>query len=605
MQSELFSKLSLHLRRATRAEALRFEPRAWLSRRARALFAARPRTVAHWLSALLVWGVLGAYLAVWLQGNWTYLTDVRWHNDDVRTAIFPFHRYGPESALENDPVALEMLTYIPLAVRGLFWLTVPWFGLFAAAKISQGLCIAIIVFGGVLLAGYRRTGIAVGALFLFLFLRDGYVLERIASGLPRSYGFPAIALWLAGALANKLWIRRAAIVLAALTYPSALAMTLGAEGLLALSTLAGRSRAHLKRSARALAITTACSVLAVLPALTAGSEADGKVHTLEQARNEPAFGKSGRLYVLPFPDAREVFSEHFAMTFWRQGTSPIPSLPAKVKPQSSAIAVALIAIVMVLTLVGVAPVPRAAIAFLAGILILYCIACIYAFRLYSPERYYSYGARAAGIAFLLSVVGFSAYRLRSHWRYVVRNVACALTMLGLWLFLGDGVVPRNGLTVYAGWNRPLLDYIASLPVDVRIGSHPSDGDDIPFFAGRATLATYETLQPWLTGSWARQKQRAEDSLTAMYATEPEQVLAYADKYGLTHLLVNAGRYHGNMSKGAVSFEPLTSFARRLIKGKKPGDFVLADPPEEAILVSHKSYRLVSVDKLRELWGRGR
>src|SRR5690606_8288015 len=162
-----------------------------------------------WLSALLVWGVLGAYLAVWLQGNWTYLTDVRWHNDDVRTAIFPFHRYGPESALENDPVALEMLTYSPLAVRGLFWLTVPSFGLFAAARVGQGLCIAIIVFGGGLLAGCRRTGIAVGALFLFLFLRDGYVLERIASGLPRSYGFPAIALWLAGALANKLWIRRA------------------------------------------------------------------------------------------------------------------------------------------------------------------------------------------------------------------------------------------------------------------------------------------------------------------------------------------------------------------------------------------------------------
>ena len=56
-------------------------------------------------------------------------------------------------------------------------------------------------------------------------------MDRIGGGLPRSFGFPAMALWLAGALAHNVKARRAGAVVAALTYPSALAMVLGAEGI--------------------------------------------------------------------------------------------------------------------------------------------------------------------------------------------------------------------------------------------------------------------------------------------------------------------------------------------------------------------------------------
>lgn len=568
----------------------------------RALWACRPKSVAHWLSVLLVWAVLGAYLATWVQGNWTYLTDPNWQNDDVRTALFPFHRYGPEHALKDDPIAIEMLAYIPLLVRAVFWLSVPWFGLAASCKVSQGLCLVIILVAGLLLTTYRRTGLAVAALFVFLFLRDGYVLERIASGLPRSYGFPMLALWTAGALAQRVSVRRVAIVLAGLTYPSAMAMAVAGEGLLVTSGLFSHSRAHAWRTVKRMAITVVLAVLSVIPALTAGSAEDGKVHTLEQAAKDPAFGKRGRLYIMPFADARKEFGEHFAMTFSRQGQSPLPQLTTGTVWKSGAFAALLIALMMVIALWGLSPVPRVAIAFFAGSSILYCVACVYAFRLYSPERYYSYGMRAAGILLLVNVVGFVGYRLSNRWRYVVRNVVCAGAMLGVWLFLGDGIVERNGVTINRSWNAKLYDYVATLPLDVRIASHPSDGDDIPFFAGRAMMGGYETLQPWLTGSWARQKQRAEESLTVMYATDPKVVLDYASKHGITHFLINVDRYtSGNYIKASATFEPLTTFARNLLANVKPNDMVFAHPPEEAIIFSARRYRLLSVEKLREVW----
>jgi hypothetical protein len=604
MQSGLIGKIAPRLR----GVAERWSgPRSLLSaerwrQRALSLWACRPKSVPHWLSVILVWTVLGVYLVTWVKGNRAYLVDVDWQADDVRTALFPFHRYGPEHALKNDPIALEMLAYIPLFVRAVFWASVPWFGLAAACKVSQSLCLLVIVGGGLALATYRRTGLALGALFVFVFLRDSFVIERIASGLPRGYGFPVLALWSAGALAQRVSIRRVALVLGALTYPTALAMGLAAEGLLVTSGFFGHSRAYMWRTAKRLALTIVLSLVAVIPALTAGSAADGKVHTLEQAKREPAFGKRGRLYVLPFADARDEFGQHFAATFSRQGQSPFPALPAAIKPQSGAIAVALIALVMVISLVGLSPLPRVAIAFFASTSILFCLSCIFAFRLYSPERYYSYGMRAAGILLLLNVVGYAGFRLGNRWRYVVRNVVSAVTMLALWFCLGDGIVARNGITINRKWLAPLYDFVATLPVDVRIASHPSDGDDIPFFAARATLGGYETLQPWLTGSWARQKQRAEDSLVAMYATDPKQVLDYADKYGVTHVLVNTARYrNSDYIKASATFEPLTTFARDLLANIKPSDMVFNDPPKQAIIFSYKTLHLLSMDKLREVW----
>lgn len=561
----------------------------------------RPRGLWHWLSVVALWSVMAVYWQHWVTGNWSYLTDTALQTDDVRTALFPFHRYGPEGALENDPIALEMLAYIPWLIKAVFWLSVPAVGLFAASKVSQLVCLGIIVFGGVLLMKYRRTGVAAGLLLIFLFLRDTYVIERIASGLPRGYGFPALALWVAGALAGRTNIRRFAIVIAALSYPSALAMALGGEGLLVARGFFQRSRRGMWVAMRRLSVTVLLAVAAVSPALMAGNEADGSVHTLAEAKKEPAFGKRGRLYILPFADSRRVFGKHFSATYSAQGTPPVSVFRNFIKGQGSAVATASIALLLVMALVGLSPAPRVAIAFFASTSIIYVAARFLAFRLYSPERYYSYGMRAAGIILLLNTVVFLGYRFKGRLRYPFRNFVAAGVILSLWFVMGDGIKARNGMVVDARRGAKLYRFVRSLPVDVRIASHPSDGDNIPYFAGRATMGSYETLQPWLKGSWARQKARAQETLRAVYSTDRAEVLSYAKKHGVTHFYLSSKRYGRNYMRESVSFEPLTSFAKKLLVTRKPGRMVLSKPPPASIVYRGRGRVIVSIEKLEEAW----
>jgi hypothetical protein len=115
------------------------------------------------------------------------------------------------------------------------------------------------------------------------------------------------------------------------------------------------------------------------------------------------------------------------------------------------------------------------------------------------------------------------------------------------------------------------------------------------------MGGFETLQPWFVNSWRRQKARAEDTLRAFYATNQKDVLDYATKNHVTHLLVNTNRYGAELRKNAGSFDPLSAYARQLLNGKNAGDMVLGKLPDSAVVYREGRFRLVSVDALRKAW----
>src|SRR5690606_30821765 len=158
-----------------------------------------------------------------------------------------------------------------------------------------------------------------------------------------------------------------------------------------------------------------------------------------------------------------------------------------------------------------------------------------------------------------------------------------------------------GMTIDRKRDRPLYEHIASLPTSVRFATHPLDGDGIPLFSARATMGGFETLQPWFVDAWQRQKQRCEDTLTALYATDRSTVLDYAKKHGVTHFLINTHRYGKGFRKHAGSFEPFTTFARDLLKGVKRNELVFAQLPASAIEFRYQRWRVVSVQALEQAW----
>jgi hypothetical protein len=587
---------------------LRGAPARWVRAAREQVLAVRGYGVVDWLelaSVVVVTVVFMLWLRDWYQGNVPALLDPKLTADDARTAIFPFHRYEKGAPLANDPIATEMLEYQPYCYRLVFRVFVPLVGLLYTTKIVQALLFALIAAGGVVLARSKRAGLGAGLLLVFFFFRDQYVQNRILGGLPRGFGFPLAALWIAGAIAERPNPRRAAALIAALTYPTALAMVLAAEGLYVVRRLGFPGwRTAWRRLRHYLYLVAACGAL-LAPAVFVGMSNGGPIHTLEQARREPAF--SGRLHVLPFGDPGKEFGTVVTevLSHYREGESPLPAVKAELDGYEHEIGVALLATFLLLPLLGWSMNPGAVARFFVADLILYALSRFFAFRLYSPERFYSVGMRAVILALAASALGLVAPALATPWRRIARNLTSALVLAFVWVGIGDGVRdPAMGATIDYRREAPLWDFIRTLPLDARIASHVEDGDTIPLFAARATNGTSETLQPWLTLSWQRQKARAEDTLRAMYATDRGEVLDFARKYKVTHVLVNRSRYRDDFRARSKSFEPLTAFTSVLLSGRSLSDLVFASVPASAVVFRFRQWELVDVAKLARAWAGG-
>lgn len=553
----------------------------------------------HRVSVVAVVAIGLAYAATWARGSADALLSPLVQNDDARTLLFPFHRYSAGAPLADDPIANEMLAGQPLGFRLLYRVLVPQVGVLYAAKLVQGLCILIIGAAGALLLGGHRGGLGAAVLLVFLFLRDPLVMNRILGGLPRAFAFPAFALWLAGGFGERPWARRSAALLAAVTYPPAMAMVLGADGLYALRSLGRAWTLTLRRLGRYAMLVAACAVLSA-PAVLFDSMDAGPMHTLEQAAHEPAFGRSGRLRILPLEHPGPAFATSFLSAFRAPAASPTTNRDGA--PWHDVAAIALVALLVALPLAHVSPSPVPVVAFLVASLALYAVSVAVAFQLYAPARYYTFGMRAVALGLTAAVLGYLLPRATPLVRHTARNGAAAAAMVAAWICLGAGVHedPRWQVIDYRA-QAPLWDFIRTLPVGARIAAHIDDGDDIPLFTQRANTGGYETLQPWRTRAWARQKARAEDTLRALYATDPRVVLDYAARYRVTHLLVNRQRYGRDFLARSRSFEPLTTFARALLDGVHRRDLVLAEPPADAVVFRHHQFLLVDVDRLGQAW----
>ncbi|HEY6722557.1 MAG TPA: hypothetical protein VI197_00960, partial [Polyangiaceae bacterium] len=424
--------------RLARALAPVGAPLGRIGRRCGRLFLhARAQRALHIVSAVAVLASFAAYASVWLGFNQPMLLNPDLQSDDARTILIPFHRYDSDPALADDPIANEMLDMVPLGVHALYRVLVPFSDVFVAPKIVQALAFALILVAGAVLWRSRRAGLGAGVLLVFFLLHDWFAVERISGGLPRAFGFPCFALWLAGILANNRWARFGAPLISAVSYPTVLLLILAAEGLYAVRGLGSSSARVVWRRLRRYAVLCAACLVAVLPAAL-GSGDGGPVHTLEQAQLEPAFGKSGRLWILPFAEPSKVFLETYIDQLLPRGESPVDAVRDAYGNNAEVWATTLFAGLLLLGLMRLGPSPTVALAFTAGAVILYLLSRVLAFSLYSPERYYSFGMRMAAMALLISVPARLFPALRRRPRAILTNSVAALVLLLVWTTTGHG-----------------------------------------------------------------------------------------------------------------------------------------------------------------------
>jgi hypothetical protein len=551
-----------------------------------------PRSLTHWLSATILWSVFLWFAYTWVSGHWGFLFDPNQQTDDVRTSLIGFHQYTPEGTLGNDRIAKEMLSYAPPGVWFLYRGLVPVFGVYASSKIAQGLCFLFIVGAGLFLAGARRGSLAAGLLLIFIFFYTVFVKDRINSGLSRGFGFPALAWWIAGALCQSGGARAFGALLSAPFYPPGTAIILAAEGLYRLVPILP-FKATLRRLAGYAVLVAAC-LLVVAPSVIGGPEARGPIHTLEEAKRDPAFGRRGRLYVLPFSNPARITGDRVASPLFGYG-EPLVELFQRYSDYERTFALVGLALLGALCMVRLSPAPLSFAGILFGSLALYLLARLLAFRLYSPLRFLDYGAPAATFALVAGSLGYVFHEQRGRLRPVAQNAAGAAFIAFMLTVVGNGV-EKETCCIHREPNGPLYDYIQTLPKSARFAAHIVDASDIPYWAARAVTASKETLQPWFVDDWRRQRRRGEDTTRAMYATDPALLRRFVHQYEVSHFLVNLARYRSNFRTQSRSFEPLTAYALRLLRNVGQQDLLFAYVPTEAVAFKHGRFLVVDARK---------
>jgi hypothetical protein len=546
------------------------------------------------LSTVLLATVFIAYLARWIFCHSGFLFEPAMQNDDARTALFPFHQYADNPTFAQDPIAREMMAYVSPGIWALYRVLVPWTNLYVASKWVQALALGVLGVAGLILARSRRGGLAGGLLLMYLMLSDSYAIGRIAGGHARAFAFPCFALWCAGMVASRRSTRFAAPIIGALFYPAVTLMILAAEGIhVVLGSL--RSSWHrILRRARDVALVASVSLLVALPSVVGGDKARGPIHTLEQARNEPAFFQDGRLSVLPFGHPVDELSGAFLARFSASGKRLLPG--GSGTTAAAITALSLVALVCMIQRRRGALLPGYFWSFLLGTCVMYFAARWLAFRLYSTERYYAYAMRMASTLLLVAICARLAPRWRMS-RSVARNLFASMVMLVSWVCLGDGIVGNNGMTIDARWDADVYRFIRTLPLASRFASHPMDGDGIPYYAARATIGSFETLQPWFVDSWRRQKIREKATLDALYANDFRTIVEYGKKFQVDYLLVNDDRYGRDWSAHMASFEPFTAYARQLAESRPNAMPALANVPPAAVGFARRPWRIVDVRRL--------
>ena len=449
------------------------------------------------LSFLALIVVFGAYCAHWVRMHGAFLFDPTFQNDDARTALFPFHRYGENPWLANDPIAREMMAYVTPGLWVLYRLLVPLTNLYVASKCVQGLALSVLIWAGCVLARSRRAGMAAGLLLIFMVLSDSYAIGRIAGGHARAFAFPCFALWVAGVLSKRRSARVLAPLIGSVFYPAVMLMILAAEAFYTLRHF-WRTRPTIvaRRIRRGAALAVACAVLS-LPSVLGGDAARGPIHTLAQAQKDPSFFAGGRLWVLPLGSPSSELMSAFVARFSASGQRLFGGEAAHSVITPVAIALGVLGVFAWFRWRGWLSLPASVGAFSLGSITLYFASRVLAFRLYSTERYYAYCMRMAACLLLVGVASRLVSRQRRT-RSLFRNLFVLAAILFQWIVLGDGIIRNNGMTLDARWDADSYGFIRTLPQDVRFASHPMDGDGIPILRREPR---WGHSRPFNHGSW--------------------------------------------------------------------------------------------------------
>jgi hypothetical protein len=409
-------------------------------------------------------------------------------------------------------------------------------------------------------AARRLSGRLASVLGVVFALGAGNVFfVRMAGGLPRSFGFPLIAVGALALTTGRARAHAALVVIASAFYPAAGAV-LGIS-LVASLALPPRFRGDTagwslgKRVGLVALALIACAAITT-PTFLASRHYGSAIRPSMLAAY-PEAGPGGRWRSISRAPAAPLLSalhREVRSTLYDPGKGWIPPVRQCVVPEEGAQPAAqqngLTATVVLLLLLMAAMAVRRRhaptvrlLTLLGAALVGYVIAAIVAPYLYLPQRYLGYPIPVLVTLGMASLPRFAFDALRSRGQIApgtmrTPTLAAGVTLLvlaGLFFGRGDARLAYRTLNL----RSPLLVAIGSLPPDALIAAWPEGvADAVPYVTRRRVLLSRELHQAFHTGFVEEARRRMRAIVAVYWAKEPGPLLSIARDFRVTHFVVD-------------------------------------------------------------------
>ena len=465
-------------------------------------------------------------------------------NDDVKQQIFWMQQWLDPELFKGDVLADYARHYVTWGVQGVYRL-VAFLGVNPVdfSRVLPGLLFVFL--GGCLFEiGGVMGGRPVAWMTVAVFWLMPFFLDNLAGGLARAFAAPLLALFWLRWLQGRYWGMGLALLLQALFIPYIFLLAAGAVVLANLAGWFGHGKLppFPVRPAHFLLLAAAAG-LVVLMNQQFSQAGYGPLVSLADMVNHPEYTAHGRYAFLPMPSFFwDLISPwELIAPFWEGGLI------------AGAVATPLL---LGLALYGAFKVnwrvlrPKLAPAAYLGLasLLLYCLARLFYFKLFLPERYLMYYLNLFSCIFLALCWG-AALR--------VTNWPRTLAVLALIMVVGLSGLRLQDVGLYDfSAARPLYEAVAQTPKDSLIAGHPNLMDAVPTLARRRAFATYKLAHVWSKGYWQWLKPRLREFFAAYYATNPEVVKAFCRRHRIDFLVVDERHFTPAFLTGGWFYFPL-------------------------------------------------
>lgn len=570
------------------------------------------------------WPVLVIASVVWLLNgdslseHWATSFEPYVIGDDARQQVYPFARYANPDLFRHDYLGNYFLDMLPLGYRGLFTAAAKVGDIFVLSKALPYIALLVTAIGtgiGAAKLGGRWAALAA----VVIVVGTPLVLHKGHGGIPRTFGFPFIALGAAALAAGRIRTLAVLVPLAASFYPVAsvvLGSSLAAAALLLPSSDRGSAASwSWKKRLSIVGVTGFMTFLVILPPALNSSKY-GQIITPEMLDEYREAGPHGRYQPKNHPPFKGFFEEVDRM--WPKSITPkgepyleeVGEWLDEERDHRSSRRESLNDILGLIVLVGGffllrnRASARRLVLLMLVTFVAHLIARAVTPYFYLPSRYVFFTMPIV-LAIWLPSAARELLLLVPHLRRGRAPDFCSLGVsLVLMALIGAPGRPEQGLkdpmtrAKAIERDEALYDVISALPPDVIIGGWPdSPLNNIPYLTGRTVYLNHELHQAFHAKFVRKMRKRFNRTIEAYYASSLEPLERLRDS-GVTHLLVRRKDFRGK--KAPRYFAPFNRRVKSARKKARAKGYEVLLQEEFASIHSNPRFFLLDLSNLRTL-----